>query len=331
MVTGKMFRTGVLAPGFAMVALVAAGVAGAAEPAQPDRAAMEKQLEDARARLDDAARDVSELSRQLYGGDERDVVKFVRGPGRGAMIGVNIATEKPRDEGVEIVGVSPGGPAAAAGLKAGDVIVAVNGKALRKSPERPAAAQLVDTMRSTEPGQTVKLDYLRDGKRQSVDVRTEAAEPPFARILRDRHAMPIPEVFEIPAIEGLLGGGRSFRSLELVSMTPKLGQYFGTEQGLLVVRAPADRAFQLEEGDVLLAIDGRVPDSPQHAFRILGSYQPGEKLKLDVQRMRKKMQLQVTVPAGGSAGLQQRGPHPMPMPAQPLPPPPPAPRSNGPV
>lgn len=320
--------------GIALAAVSLCGAAGAAEPTPQDRAAMEKQLQEARARLDDAARDVSELSRQLYGGQERDVIKFVHGPGRGAMIGVNIATERPRDEGVEIIGVSPGGPAAAAGLKAGDVIVAVNGKPLRKTAERTAAQQLVETMRATEPGQSVKLEYLRDGRRQSADVRTEAAEPPFARLLRERHAMAIPEMFDIPVIEGFLGPGRSFRSLELVAMTPKLGQYFGTDQGLLVVRAAADRAYQLEEGDVLLSIDGRTPENPQHAFRILGSYQPGEKIRFDVLRMRKKLQLQVTVPADGDASLQRPGAHvlpPMPVPGHPIPPPPPPARNDGPV
>ena len=33
-----------------------------------------------------------------------------------------------------------------------------------------------------------------------------------------------------------------FGSAELVPMTPKLGQYFGTRHGLLVVRAPTTAA-----------------------------------------------------------------------------------------
>ena len=66
--------------------------------------------------------------------------------------------------------------------------------------------------------------------------------------------------------------------------------------GLLVVRAPNESGYQLQEGDVLMGIDGRVPESPGHAFRILRSYQPGEKLKLDVLRSRKRMEVSVTVP-----------------------------------
>jgi PDZ domain-containing secreted protein len=93
---------------------------------------------------------------------------------------------------------------------------------------------------------------------------------------------------------------------------------------LLVVRAPNESGYQLQEGDVLMGIDGRVPESPGHAFRILRSYQPGEKLKLDVLRSRKRMEVSVTVPRdrpmhGAMPALPPGTP---PMPALPIPPPP---------
>jgi hypothetical protein len=87
-----------------------------------------------------------------------------------------------------------------------------------------------------------------------------------------------------------------FGSAELVPLTPKLGQYFGAEEGLLVVRAPDDARLKLEEGDVILDIDGRTPKSASHALRILGSYQGGETLKLKVLRARKPLTFDVTVP-----------------------------------
>jgi hypothetical protein len=87
-------------------------------------------------------------------------------------------------------------------------------------------------------------------------------------------------------------------NLELVTLTPQLGKYFGTEKGVLVVRAPPDRTLKLEDGDVILAIDGREPTSGSHATRILGSYQPGEKVSLKIVRQRKTMELETTVPGG---------------------------------
>jgi S1-C subfamily serine protease len=307
------------------LALVAAGVASAptfaAEPSAQDRTQLEKQLDDARNRLDDAARDVAELTNKLYGDVARhpDVVKFRQAlplP-HGAMLGVNIGGDANRDrtDGVEIMGVSPAGPAEAAGLRKGDVITSVDGKPLRKSADRSASRQLVEHLRGVEPGQVVKVDYLRAGKKSTASVTTIAAEPPMMRVMREH--MPLLEGVELPPdFEEFLGGpGRSFRSLELVPVTPKLGQYFGTDRGLLVVRAPATQSSKLEEGDVILTIGGRTPENPRHAFRILGSYQPSEQVKLEVLRQRKRMTLDVQVPQDTG-----RGPPMRPAPVPPRPP-----------
>jgi S1-C subfamily serine protease len=299
----------------ALLAL-ATPVAGAAEPA--DRAALEKQLKEARAKLNDAARDVADLSQQLYGGDRHEeLMRFVQGRPQGAMLGINIEDAEGRDDGVEIVGVSPGGPAEQAGLKVGDIVVAMNGKTLRTTDGRDPSTQLVEQMRSVKPGQTVNLDYVRDGQKRSAAVKASPAEPPIARILRERLPKQLPEGLQIPGFEALMGPERHFRSLELVTVTPKLGQYFGTDEGLLVVRAAEGQALPLEEGDVLLSIDGRKPDSPGHAFRILRSYQPGEKVKLGVLRNRKPLELSATMPENDAAA---RTRHRVPPPSPPAPP-----------
>ena len=84
--------------------------------------------------------------------------------------------------------------------------------------------------------------------------------------------------------------------MELASITPKLGAYFGVTEGVLVVQAPENDAFKLEDGDVLQAIDGRKPEDGGHALRILRSYKSGEKLNLTVLRQRKPVTLAVTMP-----------------------------------
>jgi hypothetical protein len=307
------------------LALVAAGIAApvfAAEPTAQERAQLEKQLEAARGRLDDAARDVADLTTKLYGADGRnhDVVKF-RQPlpfGHGAMLGINIggeAASQSRAEGVEVTGVSPSGPADAAGLRKGDVITAIDGKALKKSSDdRGPSRQLVEHLRGLEPGKPVKVEYLRDGKKLTTTVTTVAAEPPMVRMVREH--LPRFEGMELPPeFQDFIGGpGRGFRALELVPVTPKLGQYFGTDKGLLVVRAPATAGSKLEEGDVILTIDGRTPETPRHAFRILGSYQPSEQVKVEVLRQRKRLSLEMAVPQDAGHALR-------PVPAEPARPP----------
>ena len=94
--------------------------------------------------------------------------------------------------------------------------------------------------------------------------------------------------------------GKGFGSVEFLNLTPGLGRYFGTEQGLLVVHAPADERLKLQEGDVVLDIDGRVPNNASHAFRIFSSYRSGETLKLHIMRDQKRMELPIDVPADTS-------------------------------
>ena len=317
-------RARILAAGACCAALLALApsMSGAADA--PDRAALEKQLQVARAQLDKSAREVAELSRQLYGGDSGDALRFVHGGPRGSMLGINIGGGEARDEGVEVMGVSPGGPAEGAGLNVGDVVVAVNGQTLRRSGERGASAQLVEVMRGVEPGSAVKVDYLRDGKRRTASVTTAPAEPPMVRVIRERLAGPLGEGVPMlmPGFDSLFGPGRPFRALELVPVTPKLGAYFGTDRGLLVVRAPPGKGLPLEEGDVLQTIGGRTPENPAHAFRILQSYQPGEQVKLGVLRQRKQLLLEATVPTPdaaheGANHLRPQSPPPPPRPVAP--------------
>jgi hypothetical protein len=95
-----------------------------------------------------------------------------------------------------------------------------------------------------------------------------------------------------------------------------------------MVRVPQDKELKLEDGDVLVDIDGRIPKNPGHAFRILGSYQPGEKVTLNVLRQRKKMAIPVTVPENELHGprppIPPHSPRAEQAPIAPLPPVPPA-------
>ena len=54
--------------------------------------------------------------------------------------------------------------------------------------------------------------------------------------------------------------------------------------------------WKLDDGDMLQSIDGREPNSRSHATRIIGSYQPGEKLQLKVLRQRKALTLDIELP-----------------------------------
>ncbi len=265
------------------------------------QAELERKLADARKRLDEAVREVANLSMSM----SDDVVPHMRafgrtmggGPSR-AVLGINLgANDDVKGGGVEVVSVSPGGAAERAGLKAGDVLTEINGKALKSNDEATAREQLLTVMRNVKPGDSVALSYRRDNKVVKASLVAQQLQDRFFTMAIPPTAgtVPMPPMPPMPNFLFMRGEG-VFGSAELVPMTPKLGQYFGTDTGLLVVRAPDDSRLKLEDGDVIVDIDGRTPSSASHALRILSSYQPGEKLKLNILRTKKRMSFEITVP-----------------------------------
>ncbi|HSD73490.1 MAG TPA: PDZ domain-containing protein [Steroidobacteraceae bacterium] len=280
------------------VVAIAVGMPPAMAQQSKSDADIEAQLAAAREKLEEAAREVAQLSSQLTGPVMEDYLMTTAGVGKRAMLGITIGNAEDKT-GVHVEGVTPGGPAAAAGLKTGDVIVGVDGKNLR-STDKASGPALVAHLRTVKPGDKVKVEYLRDGKTRTAEITTEAMQHP--------HVMAFPPMMGIGPAPGMAGEpftmgfrafpGAQFLDMELVTLTPKLGRYFGTDKGVLVVRGPRNAEFKLEEGDVIVDIDGRAPQNGAHALRILRSYQPGEKLTLNVLRDRKPVKLVVTMPKG---------------------------------
>jgi putative serine protease PepD len=73
-------------------------------------------------------------------------------------------------EGLYVQAVTPGGPAAAAGLRPDDVITKINGD------EATSNIQLQELTLTKKPGDTVSIDYTRDGHSSTTTV-TLAAQP----------------------------------------------------------------------------------------------------------------------------------------------------------
>jgi S1-C subfamily serine protease len=154
----------------------------------------------------------------------------------------------PNGKGVVVTEVAPEGPAAAAGLKAGDVLTSFDGEPIEQS------YRMRWLTASTPPGKRVKLGLWRSGKPlQVVAVLAEKDDPLQEPVLPP----PLPRRDQEPfglAVEETLSDAR------------------GVRISVVDLRGPAYRAG-LREGDLILELDGRpVPDKAawQKALASLG-------------------------------------------------------------
>ncbi len=271
---------------------------------------VEERLRMAEERMAAAAREIAEISKER-------LPRMVEIEERFAMankprLGVTIdTTDEPSPvEGVKILGVTPASAAADVGLRPGDILTSVNDEALSAGSSKEANSRLLEFMRGVEEGDVLAVEYLRNGKVGSVEIEPRVVDswafvwrgngdelhvprPPMAPEIVERFKME----FAYPWHHSGLG------DMELVELNEGLGRYFGTDKGLLVVSAPKSEAFDIRDGDVIQSIDGREPKDTRHAIRILGSYSSGETLKLGIMRDKKKVTIDIEIPADHRGSL----------------------------
>jgi C-terminal processing protease CtpA/Prc len=261
-----------------------------------ETANLQRELSRAREELARAVGDVARASAQIREPRYQDVERSFRFfAGNRSALGLNI---EDTDLGVLVRGVSPNGPAAAVGITAGDTVVSINDVELARgasdgSSPSPSAVLLAEVGKVV-PGDEVKLRLLRDGDYRDVVVQTAD------------NTLRLPYVFSSeqakwPAAWGPFRRYGPWSDIELATLTPALGEYFGIARGLLVVRAGQASELGFRDGDVIIDLAGREPQSPEHALRILASFEPGESLQAAIMRQRRREALEVRVPTTGAA------------------------------
>jgi S1-C subfamily serine protease len=229
-------------------------------------------------------------------------------------IKVNLQARETDSIGAYVDAVTPGGPAAQAGIRSGDIITKLDGKSVLAggaaedsdvhTHESLPGLRLIELAARLEPNDTVAVEYRRGKDRRTASVVT-AEEPEMVfgpgegKRFDFRFRGPgepggrvrvgdFMEHFETAGPHWQFFSGSPLGRLELAPLNSDLGRYFGTEEGVLVISSPKDSALGLRGGDVILAVDGRKPSSPSHLLRILRSYESGETFKLDIMRNRKR-------------------------------------------
>jgi S1-C subfamily serine protease len=298
--------------GAALLAALALSLAAApalAAPAEEDQAQARKDLERARQEVEKAREELQRATRDLarsLAKAERDNPKaqyfeYMTDPKR-AVLGVLIPddVENGESRGVRVLAVTPGGGAEKAGLKAGDLLTAMNGATLAADGKRSPQKKLREVMRSLKAGDEVKVEYERDGRSRSTMLQTQPPEPELAMaplpMIQEWLHDPDARMGPMSGMPWLHFRGGAIRGLELAKLDEDLGAYFKTRDGVLVVKAPKDGALGLKSGDVIQKIDGDNVSEPVTVLDKLRSRGEEQVVKLEIVRQGKRMEVQGKVP-----------------------------------
>jgi len=141
--------------------------------------------------------------------------------------------------GALVADVWPGGAAAQAGLKQGDVVTQVDGQAVAD------AASLNYAIGTHKAGETARLGVRRA---QGVQTLTVRAEPPPASPPRD---------------ERIIAGRNPFQGATVVNLSPAVAEEIGVDpfgkKGVMVLKTGPGAAQQvgLRPGDIIRQVNGR--------------------------------------------------------------------------
>jgi serine protease Do len=211
----------------------------------------------------------------------RNVFEQIRQTGRVRRGEIGVATQTitpvlaaglglSQDWGVVASDVDPDGPAARGGLRAGDIIVALDGKTMENG------RQFQVNFYARSIGQTVVLEVLREGRPLTLRVQVaERTDDPlrFAEMVR-------PEEHLVPRL-GLLGLNLDDR---LATMLPDLRRREGVVVAAISADAPISRQGQLEPGDVIYAVNNRAVADLASLRAAVAAVKPGAPAVLQIER-----------------------------------------------
>lgn len=179
----------------------------------------------------------------------------------------------PKPEGVWIQDVNPGSPAEAAGIKAGDVVLAVNGKKV------DAANEIQLLIAELKPGDIVILTIFRDGKTITKKVKLgELSQKDIASSDQNiEQESPQPDDSGRVSVAKL---GITVQPLDEKTMKDA-----GTDHGILVASVvPGGPASErtLLKNDIITEVDHQKVTSPQDFVNILKDKKDGDAIMLRV-------------------------------------------------
>ncbi len=193
----------------------------------------------------------------------------------------------PGTKGALVQNVVPRGPAAKAGVEAGDLIVALNGKPV------DSAGAVTRSVALVPPGEKVSLTVMRKGQKKSFDFKV--AQRPEDEGVAQRGEGEEEEGGDKAAKTQKLG-------VSLAPMTADLARELGVpgDQGVVVTNVvdggPAERAG-MRRGDVILEVNQQPVKSPDDVKKVIDRMKAGDMALLRVRRGDQAVFL--AIPVGG--------------------------------
>lgn len=206
-------------------------------------------------------------------------------------------TDKGNGKGVYVNDIAPESAAAEAGLKAGDIITAINNQAT------PNAAVLSDIIRQTKAGDKISLAYLRNDAPNTTEATLKARPPMPPK--HDEHGN-MGRKHNNATCAAQSAGCCQPNQVHLGVMVEAFDATLAAEKGmkttsgayvLEVVEKSAAEQAGLKTGDVIKQIDGKPVYSHRDVIQILSKFKPNDKVKVNYERNGKKNATTATLQA----------------------------------
>ena len=234
--------------------------------------------------------------------------------------------------GVAVEKVMENSPAAAAGIKDGDVILRFNGE------EITSARKLTRLVGEVDPDHQVKLTVSRNGSEQEITATIGKRPTPTFGEGNFKFEMPAPMgKFEMPELKGLeklkdlpmlkdfpkdgpgvwtspdgnskvltwrSGEGRII-GVGVTPLTDQLAKHFNVEDGLLINEVRENSAAAragLKAGDIIVEANGKAVKNDLDLVREVNSKKEGD-VQLTIVRDRKRQTISVTPEASKDGGF----------------------------
>jgi len=186
------------------------------------------------------------------------------------------------ESGIKISRVYKESPAEMAGLQDEDIILSFAGQGIHSTEE------LIKLVRGQKVGDQVEVEYLREGKRNQVQVKLGPGQEKRIKVRSPRMTRTL----------NFMSADKTWLGVQTMELTEQLRGYFGAAEGLgilikeVVKDSPAEKAG-LKAGDVIIKVADKKVRDLRDVRRAINYFDPGDEIEVKVLREKKEKTFKV--------------------------------------